>query len=306
LNAKRHDKIHLAFLQEKFMKPERSTLEPQIIDIVRRALDEDIGSGDITTLTTVPDNLWMTGNFVARAEGVIAGLEIACLAFELLDDRVEVHPEVRDGRLVRPLQVLAQLKGPARPLLTAERTALNLLQRMSGIATTTRRYVMEVEGTRAVILDTRKTVPGLRVLDKLAVRLGGGSNHRIGLYDMALIKNNHIAAVGGDLAEAVRRVRQGDPQNRPVEIEVRSLDQLKVALELDVDRILLDNMNTSQLRQAVVMADGRIPLEASGGVTLESVAEIAHTGVDFISVGALTHSIQALDISLWLDEVSQD
>ena len=285
------------------MTTPRTNIDPQIIEIIRRALYEDIGDGDVTTLTTVPLDLWMTGNFVARADGVIAGLEIAALAFELLDERVEVHIQVSDGTRVEPLQVLAQLKGPARALLTGERTALNLLQRMSGIATTTQRYVQAVQGTRAVILDTRKTVPGLRVLDKLAVRLGGGTNHRTGLYDMALIKNNHITAVGGDLAEAVRRVRQGDPQHRPVEIEVRSLEQLIQALELDVDRILLDNMNTSQLRQAVELTKGRIPLEASGGVTLESVSEIARTGVDFISVGALTHSVQALDISLWLDEV---
>lgn len=200
------------------------------------------------------------------------------------------------------MQTLARLRGPGQALLTGERTALNLLQRMSGIATLTQRYVKAIEGTRSVILDTRKTAPGLRILDKLAVTLGGGQNHRTGLYDMALIKNNHIAAVGGDLAEAVQRVQEFDSRHRPIEIEVRSLDELSQALELPVDRILLDNMSLEQLSQAVRMTAGRIPLEASGGVNLASVADIARTGVDFISVGALTHSVQALDISLWIDD----
>jgi nicotinate-nucleotide pyrophosphorylase (carboxylating) len=280
-----------------------STSDPDIIAIVQRALDEDIGDGDVTTQCTIPAELWLEGSFVARAEGIVAGLQVALLAFMLLDERVEFYPEATDGQAVLPLQVLARLRGPGRSLLTGERTALNLLQRISGIATMTRRYVQAVSGTKAVILDTRKTAPGLRTLDKLGVSLGGGQNHRMGLYDMALIKNNHISAVGGDLAEAVRRVHQGDPRRRPVEIEVRSLDELQQALELKVDRILLDNMNPDLLRQAVALCGGRVPLEASGGITLENVAEIARTGVDFISVGALTHSVKALDISLWIDMI---
>lgn len=277
-------------------------LSPEIRKIIQLSLAEDIGDGDLTTQATVPDSLWLTGRMVARAEGVIAGLSVAELVFRILDQRVEFEALVSDGQAVSPLQTLARLRGPGQALLTGERTALNLIQRMSGIATATQRYVKAVEGTRAVILDTRKTAPGLRILDKLAVTLGGGQNHRTGLYDMALIKNNHIAAVSGDLAEAVRRVRGFDSRHRPIEIEVRNLEELSQALELPVDRILLDNMSLEQLSQAVRMTAGRIPLEASGGVNLASVAEIARTGVDFISVGALTHSVQALDISLWIDD----
>jgi nicotinate-nucleotide pyrophosphorylase (carboxylating) len=277
------------------------TLSPDMIAIVQRSLEEDIGDGDVTTQCTVPAELWLEGSFVARAEGNVAGLQVARLVFTLLDERVAFRPEVDDGQAVLPLQVLARVYGPGRALLTGERTALNLFQRVSGIATLTRRYVQAVSGTKAIILDTRKTAPGLRTLDKLGVHLGGGQNHRMGLYDMALIKNNHISAVGGDLAEAVRRVRGCDPRQRPVEIEVRSLDELRQALELNVDRILLDNMTPEQLRQAVALTGGRVPLEASGGITLENVAEIAHTGVDYISIGALTHSVKALDISLWIE-----
>ena len=277
-------------------------IEAEITAIVRRALEEDIGSGDVTTECTVPTELWLSGRLIARAPGVIAGLEIASLVFAQLDERVQFEILVMDGKAVKPMQELARVSGPGRALLTGERTALNLLQRISGIATQTRRYVEAVRGTQAVILDTRKTAPGLRALDKLAVRLGGGQNHRAGLYDMVLIKNNHIAAVGGNLAETVARIREGDPKQRLVEIEVRDLDQLHQVLQLDVDRILLDNMPAYQLREAVAMTAGRVPLEASGGITLENVAEIARTGVDFISVGALTHSVQALDISLWIDK----
>ncbi len=280
------------------MKP---SIDAEITAIVRRALDEDIGDGDVTTQCIVPAELWLRGRLVARAAGVIAGLEIACLAFTLLDERVHLERLVMDGEAVKPMQDLARVSGPGRALLTGERTALNLLQRISGIATQTRRYVEAVRGTQAVILDTRKTAPGLRALDKLAVRLGGGQNHRTGLYDMVLIKNNHIAAIRGDLKKTVSLIREGDPEQRKVEIEVRDLDQLRQALELDVDRILLDNMSAGQLRQAVAMAAGKVPLEASGGITLENVAEIARSGVDYISVGALTHSVQALDISLWID-----
>jgi nicotinate-nucleotide pyrophosphorylase (carboxylating) len=277
-------------------------IEAEITAIVRHALEEDLGSGDVTTECIVPTELWLSGCLVAREAGVIAGLEIACLVFTQLDERVQCEILVMDGEAVNPMQELARLSGPGRALLTGERTALNLLQRISGIATQTRCYVEAVRGTQAVILDTRKTAPGLRALDKLAVRLGGGQNHRAGLYDMVLIKNNHIAAVGGKLAETVARIREGDPKQLLVEIEVRELDQLRQVLQLDVDRILLDNMPADQLREAVAITAGRVPLEASGGITLENVAEIARTGVDYISVGALTHSVQALDISLWIDK----
>ena len=279
----------------------QSIFDPAIVEIVRRALEEDLGDGDVTSECTVPESLVLEGRFVARSSGVIAGLEIAGLVFSLLDERVTFEAKVGDGQSVRNRQTLALVRGPGRALLSGERTALNLLQRMSGIATTSRRYVKAVEGTRAVILDTRKTVPGLRVLDKMAVRLGGAQNHRTGLYDMVLIKNNHIAAVGGDIAEAVRRVRRGDALKRLIEVEVRNFDELRQALPLNVDRIMLDNMTPEQMRQAVALVSERVPLEASGGITLKNVAEVAHTGVDYISVGALTHSVKALDISLWIE-----
>lgn len=278
-----------------------SALVEDTVQIILRALEEDIGDGDITTQSIVPEELWLEGYFVARAAGIIAGLEVVRWVFTLLDQRVVFTPLAVDGQAVTALMQLAHVKGPGRSLLTGERTALNFLQRISGIATLTRRYVQAVEGTKAVILDTRKTAPGLRSLDKLGVRLGGGQNHRSGLYDMALIKNNHIAAVSGNLAQAVCCVRNGDPRHRPVEIEVRNLDELQKALELDVDRILLDNMDPDQLRQAVKLTGGRVPVEASGGINLANVAEIARTGVDYISVGALTHSVKALDISLWIE-----
>ncbi len=280
-----------------------NNIDPAIVEIVRRALQEDLGDGDVTSECTVPADLALEGRFVARAAGVIAGLEIAGLVFRLLDERVTFETKVADGARVRNLQTLAVVRGPGRALLSGERTALNLLQRMSGIATTARRYVEAVKGTQAVILDTRKTVPGLRILDKMAVRLGGAQNHRTGLYDMVLIKNNHIAAVGGDIAEAVKRVRAGDARRRPIEVEVRDFDELRQALPLNVERIMLDNMTPEQMQQAVALVGGRTPLEASGGITLKNAAEVARTGVDFISVGALTHSVKALDISLWIEQV---
>ncbi len=277
------------------------TLPSELTSLVRRALDEDIGDGDVTTLCTVPPDLWLDGKFITKQSGVIAGLDVARLSFILLDDRVQMKYAVADGDTVEAKQTIATLEGSGRALLSGDRTALNLLQRMSGIATLTRRYVEAVRGTRAVILDTRKTAPGLRLLDKLAVRLGGGQNHRVGLFDMVLIKNNHIAAVGGSIPEAVKRVRDGDPRGLSIEVEVRDLDELRQTLPLNVDRILLDNMSLDQMRQAVEIAARRVPLEASGNVTLETVADIAATGVDFISSGALTHSVKALDISLWLN-----
>lgn len=277
----------------------------EIIDIIARALREDVGDGDVTTLCTVPESLWLDGRFVAKARGVIAGLDVARLAFTLLDERVTMTCLTQDGEAVEPRQTLALVEGPARALLTAERTALNLLQRMSGIATMAGQFNRAMAGTRAKILDTRKTAPGLRVLDKMAFRIGGGVNHRVGLYDMVLVKNNHIAACGGSLTRAVERVRAGDARKRPVEVEVRTFDELREALGLSVDRIMLDNMTPDEMRAAVEQAGGRVPLEASGNVTLDNVAQIAATGVDFISTGSVTHSVKALDISLWLNEPKQ-
>ena len=275
----------------------------EVASIVRCALAEDLGRGDVTTDSIVPAGTPAHGQFIAKAAGVIAGWDAVAAVFAALDRHVALQPIVHDGRDVRAGTVIGTVDGPARALLSGERVALNFLQRMSGIATMTRAFVRAVEGTRAIILDTRKTAPGLRPLDRLAVRLGGGTNHRFGLFDMALIKENHITAAGG-VASAVRRVRANAPAGVPIEVEVRSLDELREALDLAPDRILLDNMDAVEMREAVRIADGRVPLEASGGVRLETVAEIARTGVDYISVGALTHSVRALDISLELETVS--
>ncbi len=275
----------------------------QIEPIVRRALSEDLGDGDVTTLGTIPAEAVYNGHFVAKQPGIVAGLQVAELAFRLADDRISFEAHVADGDPVSAGQIFATIRGPCRGLLSAERVALNFLQRMSGIATLTRRFAEAVQRTRAIILDTRKTAPGLRQIDKWAVRLGGGQNHRFGLYDMVLIKDNHIAAVGS-ISEAVARVRDIDDRHRPIEVEVKTLAELQETLPLSVDRILLDNMSPDEMRQAVRLASGRTPLEASGGVTLENVAEIAATGVDYISVGALTHSAKALDISLELDPIA--
>lgn len=271
--------------------------------IVRQALDEDIGDGDVTTLCTVPADQTYAGQFIAKAAGVVAGLDVAGLTFRLLDERVGFQACVAEGTSVAGGDVIATASGPGQALLSGERVALNFLQRMSGIATLTRRYVEAVQGTSAVILDTRKTVPGLRLMDKRAVTLGGGQNHRFGLYDMALIKENHIAAAGG-IAAAVSRIRAKDTRNRAIEVEVQNLDELREALALHVDRILLDNMSLEEMGEAVRLANGTTPLEASGNISLETVAGVAATGVDFISAGKLTHSVQALDISFLLEEAT--
>lgn len=271
--------------------------------VIRAALAEDVGDGDVTTLNTIPADCQYTGDFLVKEPGVIAGLPVARRVFALLDPTVVFQPLVEDGAQARRGDIIAVVTGPGQAILSGERVALNFMQRMSGIATITRRYVDAVAGARAVILDTRKTVPGLRLLDKWAVRLGGGRNHRIGLFDMALIKDNHIAAVGS-ITEAVHRVRAGDPLRRPIEVEVTNFAQLREALTLPIDRILLDNMRPEQMAEAVRIAAGQIPLEASGGINLDTVAAIATTGVDFISIGALTHSVKALDISLDLRDMS--
>jgi nicotinate-nucleotide pyrophosphorylase (carboxylating) len=274
-----------------------SVLANQLPTLIQRALDEDAGDkGDVTTLATIPADLHYTGTMIAKAEGVVAGLVVARQSFLQVDPTVQFTALVEDGAHVTPGTQIAKVVGPARALLTGERIALNFLQRMSGIATATSRYVAAVAGTRARILDTRKTVPGLRLLDKWAVVLGGGHNHRIGLYDMAMIKDNHIAAAGG-ITAAVERVRSVWGKQLPVEVEVSNLEQLAEALTLDVDQIMLDNMGLDAMAAAVQMTAGRVPLEASGNVSLETVTAIAATGVDYISVGKLTHSVEALDIS---------
>jgi nicotinate-nucleotide pyrophosphorylase (carboxylating) len=268
----------------------------EISACLKNALEEDIGSGDVTTTSIVPADALLHGQIVAKQAGVVAGLDVAEEVFHLLDERIEFTATVEEGSRVEPMAVLANLSGSARALLTGERTALNFLNRMSGIATLTRRFVDAVSHTNATILDTRKTAPGLRVLDKLAVRRGGGRNHRIGLYDMVLIKDNHID-FAGSLIEAVGRVRASGT-SLEVEVEARTLADVQTAIDLGVDRILLDNMSVELISEAVKLSGGRAKLEASGNVNLENVREIAETGVEFISVGALTHSATSFDASL--------
>jgi nicotinate-nucleotide pyrophosphorylase (carboxylating) len=270
-------------------------LHPDILEVIQRALAEDIGSGDATTASIVPSGSALEGQIVAKQRGVIAGLDIVNMLYTTVDAQIKFKPLVAEGARVEKLAIVAQVSGPARGLLTAERTALNFLGRISGIATLTRQYVDAVSGTKAVILDTRKTAPGLRMVDKLAVERGGGHNHRIGLYDMILIKDNHID-FAGSIAEAVGRVRMSESQLE-IEVEARTLADVKSALELGVGRILLDNMTSEVMTEAVRLTAGRAQLEASGNVSLDTVRQVAETGVDFISVGALTHSAKVFDMS---------
>lgn len=274
----------------------QAVLPVEIIDSIRRALAEDIGSGDVTTDSIVPESASLRGRIIAKQDGVVAGLSVAEAVWRELDDRVTFTAQVSDGSRVENRTVLAEVAGPARALLTGERIALNFLGRMSGIATLTRRFVDAVATTDAVIIDTRKTAPGLRLTDKLAVRIGGGQNHRTGLFDMVLIKDNHID-FAGSITAAVTRVREAGVKVE-IEVEARTLDHVREALALGVERILLDNMSFELMREAVQFTGGRAKLEASGNVSLANVLEVARTGVDYISVGALTHSAQVFDVSL--------
>ena len=266
-------------------------------DIVWNGLLEDLGrGGDVTTDAVVGDASF-SGVIVAREVGRVAGLGPAAAAFTLLDGAVEVRRTADDGAMVGPGDVLLELDGPARAVLSAERTALNFLGRLSGIATLTSAYVEAVRGTGAAVVCTRKTTPGLRILEKYAVRCGGGSNHRFGLDDAVLIKDNHLA-VAGSVAEAVARVRRSVGHTVKIEVEVDTLEQLEEAVAQGVDIVLLDNMGPRLLRQAVALVDGRVLTEASGGITLETAAEVAGAGVDLLSVGALTHSAVNFDVGL--------
>jgi nicotinate-nucleotide pyrophosphorylase (carboxylating) len=273
--------------------------------LVDSALDEDLAGGDITTLATVPADAESQGVLLVKEPGVISGLRPAHDVFARVDPRVVFSALVEDGARVDPGTVIARVAGPARGLLSGERVALNLLQRLSGIATTTARYVEAVAGTNSRVIDTRKTTPGLRALEKAAVRHGGGFNHRFGLGDGVLIKDNHLAAVGGPdrVTKAVRAARAYAPHTLKIEVEVTTLAEVEEAVAAGADVILLDNMSVAQMTQAVDLVGGRALLEASGGVRLETVRAIAETGVDLISVGALTHSAPSLDISLDFDLV---
>jgi nicotinate-nucleotide pyrophosphorylase (carboxylating) len=274
-----------------------SAVDAAVLELIRRAIEEDLGDGDVTALAVVPAGARARGTVIAKQDGLVAGLSAAMAVFAELSPSVEVVPNRVDGDRVAPGDELLALSGSARAILAGERVALNLLGRLSGVATATAAYVAAVEGTGACILDTRKTTPGLRALEKAAVVAGGGASHRFGLYDAILVKENHVRVAGG-VAEASRRALAEAPPGLTVEVEVESLRELREALDVGIERVLLDNMTPDDLRAAVELAAGRAKLEASGGITLDNVRAVAETGVDYISIGALTHSAPALDVSL--------
>jgi nicotinate-nucleotide pyrophosphorylase (carboxylating) len=265
-------------------------------NLIEAGLTEDINTGDITTDLLIPANKKSTAVMTAKAEGVIAGLFAAEAVFKRLDPEIIFNIEKKDGEKVMPGDVICTIEGSYRALLTGERLALNFLQRMSGIATETAKYVKAVKNYSTKILDTRKTVPGLRLLDKYAVKAGGGTNHRIGLYDMVMIKDNHISVAGG-IRNAVKAIRPNIADHIKIEVETTTFEEVIEALKAGADIIMLDNMDNASMKHAVEMINGRAKVEASGNMTLERVKEVAATGVDYISIGALTHSVMALDIS---------
>jgi nicotinate-nucleotide pyrophosphorylase (carboxylating) len=267
--------------------------------LIELSLDEDLGAaGDVTSNALVPPDAMGSAELVAKEQLVLAGLDAFTRVFHYVDPEVQVEPLRSEGEELKPKAVAARLSGRLRSLLAAERTALNIVQRMSGIATLSQQAMTAVRGSKLKVLDTRKTPPGLRALSKQAVRLGGATNHRFGLFDGVLIKDNHIAAVGGSIKEALRRAHENAPQLVKIEIEVTNLKQLAEAIEGGADVVMLDNMDDEQIRQAVELAAGRVPLEVSGGITLERLPRLAKLGVDFVSMGSLTHSARAMDLSL--------
>ena len=303
--------LALRLEQVKAILPEMLR-HPAVLHILQLSLAEDLhpdadfsqlwpspASGDPTSQATLAADTWLKGQITAKAAGVVAGLPLAQAICLLVDPQIACKPALVEGAIVQPGTLLAEVSGPGPALLAVERPMLNILGRLSGIATLTHKFVQAVAGTKAVILDTRKTAPGLRHMDKYAVRVGGGQNHRAGLYDMILIKDNHIDGSGG-IVSAVERVRQRFGNRYPIEVEVRDLAELETVLALKVERVMLDNMSLEMLRIAVQRCAGKVALEASGNVTLATVRSIAETGVDFISSGAMTHSAPVLDISLRL------
>ena len=275
-------------------------MDKSILKLIANALNEDVKNGDITTKTTISKSQKAAGKFLVKAEGIIAGLEIAKAVFKSVDPKIKFDIKIKDGSKVKFGDVAAVVSGKAQSLLTAERTALNFLQRMSGIATSANNYSEMVKHTKAKVIDTRKTVPGLRTLDKLAVKLGGCENHRIGLYDMFLIKDNHIE-VAGSITKAVEACVKYNKKHRTkfkIEVETKNLKEVEEAIKTKADIIMIDNFEIDEMKKAVKLINGKCKVEASGGVNLDTVKTIAETGVDFISVGALTHSVKALDISL--------
>jgi nicotinate-nucleotide pyrophosphorylase (carboxylating) len=275
-------------------------LKDKLPAIIKAALDEDIATGDITTQAVIPAGKKAKGYFLVKNEGIIAGLSVAEKVFHTLDKKIFFKVILADGAPVKPGDIAAEVEGSAGSILTAERTALNFVQRLSGIATLTNQFVQKVKHTNAAILDTRKTVPGLRLLDKKAVELGGGKNHRIGLFDLFLIKDNHIE-VAGSVTRAVELCRQQNLKKKSlfkIEVETKNIEEVKEALNCNVDIIMLDNFNLTMMKDAVELINKKCKVEASGNINLDNVAGVAETGVDYISVGALTHSVKALDISL--------
>ncbi|MDR0917107.1 MAG: carboxylating nicotinate-nucleotide diphosphorylase [Oscillospiraceae bacterium] len=272
----------------------------QFDDFIRAALREDIGTGDITTESCVPESARSVGVFVAKADGVICGIDIAERVFALVDGQIKLVKRVSDGENVKKGDVIAEISGSSRGILTGERVALNLLQHLSGVATAAYHASQAVAGTRAKIVDTRKTTPGMRVLEKYAVRVGGASNHRFGLSDGVLIKDNHIKAAGG-ITQAVTAARNAAPHTLKIEVECETRDMVREALECRAEIIMLDNMTNAEMRECVALIAGRALVEASGNMGERDLRAVADTGVDFISIGALTHSVAALDISLKLE-----
>ena len=281
-----------------------SSSKPQIEEIIDRALAEDLDKGDVTTEALIAGDQRGTGFIVAKKEGILAGIEVAKRVFHRIDPHLKIEIFVEDGARIEPDSKVAKISGSIGSILKGERVALNFLQRLSGIASETNRYVGAVKGLPVRIMDTRKTTPGLRSLEKYAVRVGGGKNHRMNLGDAILIKDNHLVALrsrGLNIKEIIARARQNAPQQLEIEIEVRNMPEALEAAEAGADIIMLDNMNLSDMRRAAKSIHGRALIEASGGITLDNVRAVAETGVDFVSIGALTHSVRALDISLDLE-----
>ncbi len=273
-------------------------IEKNVLDkILLNALEEDLGNGDITTLSVIPPENTAKGRYIAKESGVLCGIGIASRVYELIDDKISFTTYFKDGDFVNKGDIVAEVEGPAVSLLSGERVGLNLMQRLSGIATRTAEAVKQVQGTKAKITDTRKTTPGIRVLEKYAVRVGGGSNHRFNLADGVLIKDNHIAAAGS-ITNAVNMARQNSHHMLKIEVEVETFEQLNEALEVGADIIMLDNMTEKQMAEAVKIINGKAIAEASGNMGERDLAKVAKTGVDIISIGALTHSVHSMDISL--------
>ncbi|MCM1292969.1 MAG: carboxylating nicotinate-nucleotide diphosphorylase [Bacteroides sp.] len=275
------------------------TKEELIDDLLTLAFTEDIGDGDHTTLSTIPADAMGAQQLIVKEEGILAGVEVARKVFEKFDPNLKMEVFITDGTHVKPGDIAFRVKGPVRSLLQTERVMLNIMQRMSGIATTTARYQSKLEGLKTKVLDTRKTTPGMRMLEKEAVKIGGGCNHRIGLFDMILIKDNHVDFAGG-IPQAVAAAKdycKKTGRNLKIELEVRNTEEINQALEAGVDRIMLDNFTPERTREAVKLIDGRCETESSGGITIDTLRSYGECGVDYISVGALTHSVKGLDMS---------